>query len=166
MKILLLGLGKVNKEVFNFLKELGNVDIYIYKKYPRQNYRNIKFVKNYKDVLNPDLVIEALPGKDDKDAEYAYKILREYLDRGIDTISCNKYMVQRYGHLLCYSANKNKCKFMLSSLMSNEEVVDNTNFSNYKDNELYKDRGVDHKQTAQSIIKDINIKIRRNNENN
>lgn len=159
MKILLLGLGNVNKEVLKFLKTLDNLNIYIYKKHINQSYHNIKFVRSLKDVKAPDLIIEALPGKNDNDAKYAYEILKEYLENGTDVISCNKYMIQRYGHLLCYKANNSGSKIMLSSLMCIDDYVDNKTFLNYTQEELYKDRGINHIKTAEHIIKDIKIKM-------
>ena len=164
MNILLLGLGNVNREVLKFLKQFKNINIYVYKKNIKQSYHNVKFLKNYKEMLDPDLVIEALPGKNDKDAEYAYSILKNYSDKGIDIISCNKYMIQKYGHLLCYRANSLGSKIMLSSLMCISHSVDNKDFANYTQEELYKDRGIDHIETAQHIIRDIKIKWRKLNE--
>lgn len=159
MKILLLGLGNVNKEVLKFLKTLDNLNIYIYKKHINQSYHNVKFLRSLKEAPIPDLIVEALPGKNDNDAKYAYDILKEYLEKGVDIISCNKYMVQRYGHLLCYKANSYKSKIMLSSLMCIDDYVDNKTFSNYTQEELYKDRGINHIKTAEYIIKDIKIKM-------
>lgn len=160
MKVLVLGCGQVGSKVIKQLELFKNINIYCFAKNKRESYNNVTFLNTYKDLLNPDIVVETLPGKSNIDVEFAYVIVKQYLENGIDVVSCNKMMIQRKGKELCEIAKTYQSKFMLSSLMAIDYIVDENNFYKFGE-ELYRFRGKNSEVTASSIIKDINILIKK-----
>ena len=153
--ILILGCGQVGGNVIKGLESIKDINIYCFARSKRQNYDNVTFINSYKDIPNPDIVVEALPGKTNIDVEFAYVILKRHVYDGIDIVTCNKMLMQRSGYELCEMAKVYGGRIMLSSLMATDELVDHNNFTNYTPEQLYKFRGADGKKTAEYVVKDI-----------
>jgi len=155
-KILVLGCGQVGGEVLRKLQNMDDVQIYCFARTKKHDYEGVIFLNSYKELLNPDIVIEALPGRNNIDVEFSYSILKKYLENSINSISCNKMMIQRNGKELCNLAKENNAKLMLSSLMATDQIVDENSFDNFGE-ELYQFRGKYKDETSNSIVNDLNI---------
>jgi homoserine dehydrogenase len=154
-KILILGCGSVGGELISMINNSLNASIYCFARTKRKEYDNVKFIDTYKDLLYPDMVIETLPGKTNIEVQFAYSILKKYINNSVNAATCNKMLMYKNGKELCDMAKKRGSKLMLSSIISTGIMLDETNFQEYSDEELYKFRSKDGKATAKYIKQDI-----------
>jgi homoserine dehydrogenase len=154
-KILILGCGSVGGELISMINNSFNASIYCFARTKRKEYDNVTFIDTYKDLLDLDMVVEALPGKTNIEVQFAYFILKKYINNSINAVTCNKMLMYKNGKELCDLAKKRGSKLMLSSIISTGIVLDETNFYEYSDEELYKFRGKDGRDTAKYIKQDI-----------